>query len=146
MRRRSGFNPKRRICAVGTYSPQQLNNLASKALYTGNPEHKQRPGDYGMTPPSSPRPGKTLCDAAGDFSKALAEKLLRNGLIRGLVSHQDRNGWPQNVWAVEDGVAFEAQLENETAGAYHGYPMPDNDEFRNGVMENWKAREPETDH
>lgn len=146
MRRRNGYNPKRRICPVGTYSPKQLCDLANRASYTGNPEHKQRPNDYGLAPPSSPRPGKTLCDAAGDFPRAQAEELLRNGFVRGLVSCQARNGWPQNVWSVQDGAAFEAQLENETAGTYHGYPMPDNDDFRKDVLENWKARESKTDH
>ena len=90
--------------------------------------------------------GKTLCDAIGDFPKALAEELLRNGLIRGLVSLQVRNDWPQNVWSVHDGVAFEAQLENGTIGTYHGYPMPVDDVFCLNVLENWKAREPTTDH
>lgn len=49
--------------------------------------------------------------------------LLREGLRRGVFSPQERNGWPQNVWAVtEKGEPLEAQ--RETDGVYHGYPMP----------------------
>lgn len=146
MKRCIGFNPKRRISPVGTFSSGLLDGLANRASYTGNPEHKRRPGDYGLTPPTSPRPGKTLCDAAGDFPKALAEELLRNGFVRGLVSLQTRNGWPQNVWSVHDGVAFEAQLENATIGTYHGYPMPEDDDLREDVLKHWNAHEPKIDN
>jgi hypothetical protein len=49
--------------------------------------------------------------------------------------------WPQNVWALsEAGEAFEAQLENPTVGAYHGYPMPQNDDFRAVVQVEWNKR------
>ena len=144
MRRRGGYNPKRRICRVGSYSQQQLDGLSKKASYTGNPQHKMRPGSYGLTPLTGPRPGKTLCDAVADFPKSLAEDLLRNGFINGLLSSQGRNGWPQNVWSVHEGKPYEAQPENVTTGTYHGYPMPDDDDFRKTVLEEWRAREPKT--
>ena len=146
MKRRNGYNPKRRMCSVGRFSTEQLSSFAARAHYAGNPEHKIRPGDYGLTPPTSPRPGKTLCDAKGEFPKAIAEELLRNGFHRGLISVKMRNDWPQNVWSVKDGVAFEAQLENSDTGAYHGYPMPIDDDFCKIVLENWKIREPKIDH
>jgi hypothetical protein len=38
------------------------------------------------------------------------------------------------------GEAFEAQLENATLGVYHGYPMPQNDDFRTVVQEEWDKR------
>lgn len=53
-----------------------------------------------------------------------------------------RNGWPQNVWAVsESGDAFEAQLENQDTGTYHGYPMLEKDSFRELVMDEWRKRD-----
>ena len=114
---------------------------AAKATYAGNAEHKSRPGDYDLTPPCSPRPGKTLCDANREFSRAEALTLLQRGLERGVVSEQMRNEWPQNVWAVsEAGEPFESQLENKQAGTYHGYPMPEDDDFRWKVIEEWKRR------
>ncbi|MBW2736301.1 MAG: hypothetical protein JRH20_28265 [Deltaproteobacteria bacterium] len=110
--------------------------------YGGNPEHKRYPNDYGLTPPSSPRPGKTLCDAIEPFPKKRAEELLRDGFLRGLLSKQCRNGWPQNVWAVfSDDLVFEGQLENKETGIYHGYPMPTTDDFRDVVLKEWRRRE-----
>lgn len=37
-----------------------LAKLASQVKYGGNPEHKRNPGNFGLTPPSGPRPGKSL--------------------------------------------------------------------------------------
>jgi len=94
----------------------------------GNPEHKKNPGDYGLSPPATPRPGKTLCDAAGPISKAEAERLLRSEIGKGMLSHCEHDQWPKNVWAVsQSGGVFEAQLENAGQGVYHGYPMPADD-------------------
>jgi hypothetical protein len=141
--RRGAYNPKRRILPAAQWTAAQGDTLASAATYRGNPEHKMRPGDYDLTPPRNPRPGKTLCDADRDFLKADALDLLRKGLARGMVSRQRRNEWPQNVWAVSDtGEAFEAQLENQDTGVYHGYPMPIDDDFRSEVIEQWGIREP----
>ncbi len=132
------FNPKRRICP-----PDRVEGILSglpKApglpRYTGNPEHKRNPGDYGLHPPGSPRPGKPLCDTVGIFTRAEASRLLSLGLERGVFSEQLREGWPQNVWALTDsGEPLEAQLEGH--GAYHAYPMPDSDPFREKVITRW---------
>jgi hypothetical protein len=146
MIRRRGFNPKRRISGADRHSAEKLQKFARDSSYTGNPEHKQRPGDYGLTPAVTLRPGKTICDGEGEFAKPLAEKLLKEGFIRGLVSEQERDGWPQNVWSVIDGAVFEAQLENAAIGSYHGHPMPEDDEYRKVVLKEWKIREPATDN
>ena len=107
-----------------------------KLRYAGNPEHKRRPGDFGLDPPSSPRPGKTLCDSVQIFTRSEALQLLREGIEKGTFSEQTRDGWPQNVWAVtQDGYPLEAQLEGQ--GSYHGYPMPESDPFRDKVLERW---------
>lgn len=71
-------------------------------------------------------------------TRAVALRLLREGIRRGLVSAQQRGGFPQNVWAVtEGGIALEAQLENPATGVYHGYPMPQADPFRPVILERW---------
>jgi hypothetical protein len=76
------------------------------------------------------------------FSVAQALAVLREGIRRGLVSEQQRNGFPQNVWAVTpDGIPLEAQLENSESGIYHGYPIPENDPFRDAVLARWNARD-----
>ncbi len=110
-----------------------------KLRYGGNPEHKRNPGDFGLTPPNHPRPGKTLCDQVKIFTRSEAVKLLRAGFSRGLFSVQERNGWPQNVWSVtNEGEPLEAQLEGD--GVYHGYPMPEADPFREEVVQRWNAQ------
>jgi len=141
-RRRNTFNPKRKILSLQEWTAERRDRLLQTFAYGGNPEHKVRPGDYGLTPPCNPRPGKTLCDAEREFPRAHAESLLRQGLLRGMVSRNQHNGWPQNVWAVsESGEPFEAQLENRINGTYHGYPMPKADDFRSLVIEEWGRRD-----
>lgn len=141
MNKRKGYNPKRRFALAEQWPEEKCKAMAAMVGYGGNPEHKSRPSDYQLTPPANPRPGKTLCDAVGELSKARAEELLRAGLLRGMVSVQERGGWPQNIWSVSDGEPYESQLENKGQGIYHGYPMPKDDDFRNLVLAEWKRRE-----
>ena len=116
-----------------------LNELVKIVRYGGNPEHKKHPGRFGLTPPSSPRPGKTLCDAVEIFDRETAQKLLKEGIIKGLISEQKRGGFPQNVWVVtEEGIPLEAQLENEDQGLYHAYPMAIEDPFREEIFNRWE--------
>lgn len=139
-KRRTTFNPKRRMQAVREVVPAQW----LQADYGGNPEHKRNPGDFGLTPPASPRPHKSLCDDANITSRQQAKSLLLAGIRKGLVSQQrtHSSGWPQNVWAVtEEGVALEAQLENPERGIYHGYPMPEQDPLVVMVLEEWRKRD-----
>ena len=136
-RTRRSYNPNR---ALVTVKPQQaeLIALADEVSYGGNPEHKSTPGHFGLTPPSAWRGDKTLCDPAGIQSPSEARSILRSGVLKGLISRQTRGRFPQNVWAVaDDGTAFEAQLENQETGTYHGYPMPVDDEFRPAVLRAW---------
>ena len=72
--KRKSFNQKRRIAS--TASQAQLEALANRVRYGGNPEHKRNPGDFGLTPSFFPRPDKTLCDLAGIAHRAEAERLL----------------------------------------------------------------------
>lgn len=136
MRKRTSFNPKRRIMENAT--SKVLHKLENSVRYSGNPEHKRNPGDFGLTPPSQPRPDKSLCDAAAIFSKAEAQKLLREGVRRGLISVRDKKGFPQNIWSVKDDFPLEAQLDNPEQGTYHGYPMPYNDPFREEILKRWE--------
>ena len=58
-----------------------------------------------------------------------------------MFSTRFRNGWPQNVWAVDgDGVVYEAQLTNREAGEYHGYPMRLGDRFAEFLAAQWEKR------
>jgi hypothetical protein len=120
---------------------ERLIKLAEQARYGGNPEHKSKPADYCLKPPTNPRSGKTLCDKVREFTRAEALALVRDGFKRGMVSVQSRGGWPQNVWSVIEDEAYEAQLENREQGVYHGYPMPFDDDFRHLILREWGRRE-----
>jgi hypothetical protein len=137
-RRYDQFNPKRRIKEPTDGDAEVLAGLAKKVGYGGNPEHKKNPGDFGLTPPSDPRLGKSLCDDAGVFTRRTALTLLKRGLKKGLVSERFDGEWPQNIWSVtEGGRPMEAQLENRALGTYHGYPMPENDPLSSDVLSRW---------
>ncbi|MEZ5583130.1 MAG: hypothetical protein R3F37_10525 [Candidatus Competibacteraceae bacterium] len=66
--KRKSFNLKRRIAKAP--ARKDLDRIANAVRYGGNPEHKRNPGDFGLTPPASPRPDKTLCDGAHIFKRS----------------------------------------------------------------------------
>ncbi|CAB3647599.1 hypothetical protein [Achromobacter pestifer] len=143
MKPRRSVNPKRKLRAAPQSEVERgwLDVAASKVAYGGNPEHKRNPGDFGLQPPAQPRQGKSLCDHAELFRRSEAVALLRTAFRRGLVSIQERNGWPQNVWAVAaNGVPLEAMLENAETGTYHGYPMLPSDPLIGDVLARWEAQ------
>lgn len=140
---RSRFNFKRRIkhCTIEDIS--FLNSLFSRISYGGNPQHKKNPGDFGLNPPSDPRPVKSLCDSINVFKRSQALKLLKEGVKRGLISEQiNESGFPKCIWSVlelENGnlVPLESQLENPLLGVYHGYPLPKADPMYEEVLKRW---------
>jgi hypothetical protein len=140
VQRRAGhYNRKRRIDR--DVAKGQLDGWADRVCYGGNPEHKRNPGDFGLTPPVSPRPDKELCDQVDVVGRDEALALLRRGLKAGLVSVQRVDGLPQNIWAVTDaGEPIEAQLENRETAAYHGYPLSESDPLSPLVLQAWRAR------
>ena len=135
---RTPFNPKRRVCSSTEAKTRLLEMDSRVPRYNGNPAHKKNAGDFGLDPPSSPRQDKTLCDAAGIFSRSEALKPFRQGISKGLFGVQGRAGWPQNILAVaKGGYALEAQLEGD--GVYHGYPMPSADPLRAEILGRWEG-------
>jgi threonine dehydrogenase-like Zn-dependent dehydrogenase len=140
-RRPDRFNTKRKILPATEINDQLCKELARKVKYGGNPEHKRNPGDFKLTPPSLPRPAKSLCDTVNISSRKTALKYLRKGLKVGLVSVRTKNEWPQNIWSLTDkGEPLEAQLENANMGTYHGYPMPSSDPFSVEIIKVWNRR------
>jgi len=141
-KRTQQFNQKRKIKKLTESELQDCSKLADRVDYGGNPEHKKNPGDFGLTPPSGPRPGKSLCDSVSIFSRKVALEHLKSGLRQGLVSERFNGEWPQNIWAVAaNGMALEAQLENPQAGSYHGYPMPESDPLAAEIIRLWKPND-----
>lgn len=137
MAERRRFNHKRLIIAPKPHR-EILNDLANQVRYVGSPYHKRNPADFRLTPPAQPRPDKTLCDEAGVLGVADAQHWLREGVRRGLISADPRQGYPKHVWAVtDDGIVLEAKYNNEGPGHYHGYPLFEPDPFRQIVLSHW---------
>lgn len=138
MRKRQ-YNPKREIGKNADRS--NLKALAKRIRYVGSAFHKRNPGDFGLIPPSQPRPDKTLCDGAKISQAKVAQNLLEKGAAMGLISEQQRGDFPQYIWAVTpDGVPLEAQLDNVGAGTYHGYPMGEGDPLAERVLQFWNSK------
>ena len=134
---RTKFNNKRRFASPRP-SQEALDKLALQVRYGGNPAHKRNPGDFNLTPPAMPRSDKSLCDSIQHFQRAEALRLLQLGAKRGMISQWDGEGYPKHIWSMKDGVPVEAILENAGNGTYHGYPLEENDDFRESVIAQWK--------
>ena len=131
--------PNRRIAPAGMVSDAILSNL-SLANYVGSPLHKLRPADYGLDPPVSPRPGKSLCDDLRPVPRQEATRLFRAGIRLRMVSKPLADGLPKFVWAVDDhGEAYEAILGSNGPN-YHGYRLKHDAANRDAVIAEWKER------
>jgi len=140
MRPRQNHGSKKRLADLSDWPPAQLNSLALKLNYSGNPLHKLNPGDYNLTPPcAGGRPGKTLCDSVKIFTKAEALSLLREGCRKGLIDRNLEDGWPKRIWAVHQGVVLEAQHDKSPPGSYHGYPLQADDQFKMYILNRWNG-------
>jgi hypothetical protein len=141
-RRYNQFNAKRKIKKLADGDLEHCSDLAEQIQYGGNPEHKMNPGDFGLTPPSGRRSGKSLCDTVSIFSRQEALERFKLGLRKGLISDRFNGQRPQNIWAVtEDGhTPLEAQLENPETGTYHGYPMPESDPLAAEIVKRWNTQ------
>lgn len=135
--RRRRTNPKRRLHP----SPlrERLEELEQSVSYGGHPHHKRSPGDFGLTPPASPRPNKSLCDGVGIFQRAEATQHLLEGIKRGAISADADQGFPRHIWSLtEDGRVLEARCDNFAIGQYHGYPLEPSDPMAELVIQRWK--------
>ena len=141
MPKRQGNNPKRRLAPRDELDAEDLRRLARETRYVGSALHKSKPGDYGFTPPTSPRPDKSLCDGKRIVKKREAMELFRQGLSRGMVSPYAKNGFPKYVWAVDqDNEVYEAKVGRDRG--YHGYALNADGErdLCRWVIREWKAR------
>lgn len=124
---------------LSDWPTERLEELAEKLSYSGNPLHKKNPKDYGLTPPcAGGRPGKTLCEVVNISGKNDALELLREGCRRGLIDHNMQDEWPKRIWALHEGKVLEAQHDSTPPGSYHGYPLQEEDAFREYVVDRWE--------
>ena len=128
--RKTDARPKSTLIAVELAQDRDLEAMATTARFGSCEYHK--PNRTGW------RPDKTKCPESID--EEMAQNLLEQGLSRGMFSTQHRSTWPQHVWAVHDGVIYEANLENKEIGTYHGYPMVQYDSFATYLSQQWESR------
>jgi len=70
--------------------------------------------------------------------KAEAQELLRQGVLNGMFSDFPDGQLPEYVWSVDaEGEAYEAKFDRQ---GYHGYRLEEDDDFRDRVLKEWKAR------
>lgn len=141
MAKRQGNRPDRRIEARDAFSDSILQNIAARMRYEGSGHHKLRPGDYHFSPPTSPRPSKSVCDDLRTVLLAEASQLFRTGIAKGMISKPGPDGLPKYVWAVDaDGQAYEAKQGGTRPGDYHGYRLRNDDPQCRIVLDEWKNR------
>jgi hypothetical protein len=94
---------------------------ATNAKYTGSPYHRppgSKPGEVAYRTGLSSR-----CPPS--WNNIEATRVLRNAILDGRVSVAWHNGYPRQVWHLEDDVLYEAMLTNSGNGEYHAYPLED---------------------
>lgn len=128
----------RRPAEHGFYTRAELDRFEDTAGYDGRSYHKSKPADYGLQPPASPRPTKSLCDDRRTIYLAEARGLLKRAINLGMVSTvSNKNGLPKYAWAVdEDGEVYEAKL-GEDGRHYHGYRLSRDDKTRKWMLKEW---------
>jgi len=116
--------------------------LHEQAQYEGSPLHKKEPNNFGLTPPASPRPDKTLCDEAGIFDKEIAIELFHQAIDVGLVSAKDKaTGFPAQMWVIDqNGRVFELIYGGSRTGRYHGYPIRRSNPLFDKISTAWAVR------
>ena len=140
-RKRQSNRPDRRVFPAGALDEDSAAALIGRCRYAGAAFHKLKPADYGLTPPSAPRPNKSVCDDLRPMRRAEARALLEAGIRRGMVSFFDSDAVPKYIWAVDrHGEVFEAKTKPGREAAYHGYRLGDDDDFRAHILQLWKTR------
>ena len=133
---RSGKRPSFRAARL---SEDEKAFLRTNARYEGDSTHKAHPGDFGLTPPCSPRQDKTLCDVDGGVSSMTdAMDLFRRAIDGGLVSDTFLGQFPRRIWLVHGERVFEIKLGGKSAGYYHGYPILQNNPHVDDIHVAWR--------
>ena len=122
--------PQKRV--TDAPSDVDLDEVASRTMYVGSPEHSSIPG-LGL--PRRWRPDATRCPPE-ITDKELVLEWLRSAIRRGAVSEywepNQQIGFPRYVWHKEGDTVYEARLVNRGDGSYKGYPITD-DEWPKGI-------------
>lgn len=86
---------------------------ASRATYTGSPEHKALHA----------RSDATLCPADLNAVPEELTRHLRKAIEQGKIGGVNEGGFPRYVWYFDGARVFEGRLTNQVNGEYKGYPI-----------------------
>lgn len=109
--------PRRRE-VTPTPTGVDLDEIASRARYTGSSEHKRHPSFAG---PARRRSDATACDP-GLEQTALTE-LLRDAIRQGRVGAPWEGNYPRYAWSWIANDLYEGRLVNRGLGEYKGYRL-----------------------
>lgn len=126
---RSSDNEKRRLIEPAP-SPEKCIELAARTRFEGSGKHKLEPYAFGLKPARSDD-DDTYCDGHAGFSPEdmpRVGRLLKRGMLAGLVGHIETKGDPTLIWTVDDnGWVYEGRITTATQALYHGYPLLSSD-------------------
>ena len=105
-----------------------LDSVASRARYTGSPEHKNFPSFAGSP---TPRADASLCPPEIK-DQLMLTRWLRASIRRGITGEYWEGGFPRYVWHKQGDTVYEGRLVNRRNGEYKGYPLG-RDEWPRGI-------------
>ena len=96
-----------------------LDSVASRARYTGSPEHNDFPSFAGSP---SPRPKASLCPPEIN-DQNMVTRWLRDSIRKGITGKLWEGDFPRYVWRKQGDTVYEGRLVNRRNGEYKGYPL-----------------------
>jgi hypothetical protein len=138
---RASDNQKRELRTPAPNAADRA-TLAARLAYAGSAKHKLKPRAFGLDP--APRDADdTLCDGHAGFTPEdmpRALDVLKRGVLAGLIGHNDKQGDPTILWAIDDnGWIYEARITTPTQGIYHAYPLLPADAFAKKVIARYRG-------
>jgi len=112
--------------------------LAGRVGYEGSGAHKADPYGWGLEPYRGRRRDRTFCDLHARFAISDCERiprLLRRGVLGGLISDHAMKGDPGMLWTIDDnGWIYELRITHQGRAIYHGYPVLPSDPLARKII------------
>jgi hypothetical protein len=117
--------------------------LAGRVGYEGSGAHKSDPFSWGLEPYRGRQRDRTFCDLHARFTLAdqpRIPRLLRRGVLGGLIGNHSLKGDPAMLWTIDDnGWIYELRITHQGRAIYHGYPVLPADPFARKVISRLSA-------
>ncbi len=110
---------RRHVDGPGTMKVD-VSEIAGRVSYVGSPEHKDI-ASFAEEP--RPRADASICPRHLSQDQELVTRWLRTAVERGAIGGMKEGDFPRYAWHKEEGIVYEARLENKVLGEYKGYPL-----------------------